>query len=153
MLRLNPLARPLPDALSHKAAQTVSRYDEQYKRLVNGVYLAPEFHAGAGRLMRAFRLVTEAHPAAKRVILAQRARQITPHRPPAEVADEAVKAGVINAQEAQLLKYALGARLAAIEVDVFTPDQFYSGLATSVGTAPKGASAKESGSALAANVQ
>lgn len=125
MLRLNPLARPLLDTLSHKAAQTVVRYDEQYKRLVDGVFLAPETLPGVGRLMKAFRLVTEAHPAAKRVILAQRAKQLMPHLLPAEVADEAVLAGIIQPLEAELLKHALTARLEAIEVDVFTPEQFH----------------------------
>jgi acyl-CoA dehydrogenase len=125
MLRLNPLARPISDALSHKAALTILDYDEQYKRLADGVFLAPENHPGAGRLMKAFRLVTEAHPAARRVILAQRADKLTRHLLPAEVADDAVKAGIINALEARLLEHALAARLEAIEVDVFTPDQFH----------------------------
>lgn len=125
ILRLNPLARPMSDALSRKAALAIDGYDEQYKRLADGVFLAPETHPGVGRLMKAFRLVTEAHPAAKRVILAQRANKLTRHLLPAEVADEAVKTGIISALEAQMLKRALAARLEAIEVDVFTPDQFY----------------------------
>ena len=125
MLRLNPLARPMSDVLSHKAALTIGQYDEQYKRLVDGVFLAPETYPGVGRLMKAFKLVTEAHPAAKRVILAQRASKLTRHQLPAEAADEAVKADIIDARDAQMLKRALAARLEAIEVDVFTPDQFY----------------------------
>ena len=149
ILRLNPLARPLLDALSHQAAQTIVRYDEQYQRLVDGVFLAPETHPGAGRLMKAFRLVTEARLAAQRVILAQRAKTITPHLLPAEAADEAVKAGIINAQEAQILKHALAARLEAIEVDVFTPDQFYAELSKDVSVKRGEAPVKTSGSTLA----
>src|SRR5689334_11515278 len=127
LLRLNPLAGPMTDKVSHESALCIDHFDDQYKRLVDGVFHAPETYPGAGRLMRAFRLVTEAHSAAERVIYAQRKKQLTRGLLPAEVADEAVKAGIINTAEARLLKEALAARLEAIEVDVFTPDQFYAG--------------------------
>ena len=39
--------------------------------------------------------------------------------------DEALKAGLISMPEARLLKDALAARLEAIEVDVFTSEQYY----------------------------
>ena len=124
-LRLNPLAGPLADKVSHEAALCIDHYDAQYQRLVDGVFHAPETYPGAGRLMKAFRLVTEAHPAAERIILAQRAKKLPRGPLPAEIADEAVKAGIINTAEARLLKDALAARLEAIEVDVFKPEQFY----------------------------
>ena len=124
-LRLNALAGPVTDKVSHEAALCIDHYDDQYKRLCDGVFVAPETYPGAGRLMKAFRLVTEAHPAAERIILAQRAKKLTRGLLPAEVADEAVKAGIVSPAEASLLKQALAARLEAIEVDVFTPDQFY----------------------------
>lgn len=124
-LRLNPLAGPVTDPVSHEAALCIDHYDAQYQRLCDGVFNPPESYPGAGRLMRAFRLVTEAHPAAERVILAQRASRLTRGLLPAEVADEAVKAGIVSQAEAALLKQALAARLEAIEVDVFTPEQFY----------------------------
>jgi acyl-CoA dehydrogenase len=125
LLRLNPLAGPLADKVSHESALCIDHFDDQYRRLVDGVFHAPETYPGVGRLMRAFRLVTEAHAAAERIILAQRKKQLTRGLLPAEVADEAVKAGIINVGEARLLKEALAARLEAIEVDVFTPEQFY----------------------------
>jgi acyl-CoA dehydrogenase len=89
------------------------------------VFHAPETYPGAGRLMRAFRLVTEAHAAAERIIYAQRKKQLTRGLLPAEVAEEALAKGIVNAAEVRLLKDALAARLEAIEVDVFTPEQFY----------------------------
>ena len=124
VLRLNPLARPLADDLSHRAALCINHYDAQYQRLVEGVFHPPETYPGVGRLMKAFRLVTEAHPAAERIILAQRRKKLL-RGLPAEVTDEAVAAGIISPAEAKLLKEALAARLDAIEVDVFTPPQFY----------------------------
>jgi acyl-CoA dehydrogenase len=122
---MNPLTGPMTDQVSHESALCIDHFDEQYRRLVEGVFHAPESYPGVGRLMKAFRLVTEAHAAAERIIYAQRKKQLTRGLLPAEVADEAVKKGVINAAEARLLKEALAARLEAIEVDVFTPEQFY----------------------------
>jgi acyl-CoA dehydrogenase len=125
LLRLNPLAGPLTDKVSHEAALCIDHFDDQYKRLVDGVFHAPESFPGVGRLMKAFRLVTEAHAAAERIIYAQRKKQLTRGLLPAEVADEAVAKGIVDVAEARLLKEALAARLEAIEVDVFTPEQFY----------------------------
>jgi acyl-CoA dehydrogenase len=125
LLRLNPLALPVSDLASHKAALCIDHYDAQYRRLIEGVFHAPETAPGAGRLMKAFRLVTEAHAAAERIILAQRAKKLPRGPLPAEIADDAVKAGIISGNEARLLKEALAARLEAIEVDVFTSEQFY----------------------------
>jgi acyl-CoA dehydrogenase len=125
LLRLNPLTGPMDDKVSHEAALCIDHFDDQYKRLVDGVFHAPETYPGVGRLMRAFRLVTEAHPAAERIIYAQRNKQLTRGLLPAEVADEALAKGIVNTAEVRLLKEALAARLEAIEVDVFTPEQFY----------------------------
>jgi acyl-CoA dehydrogenase len=125
LLRLNPLGLPVSDAVSHRAALCIDSYNAQYQRLIDGVFHAPETYPGAGRLMKAFRLVTEAHPAAERIIYAQRAKKLPRGKLPAEVTEEALQAGIINEAEARLLKEALAARLEAIEVDVFTPEQFY----------------------------
>ena len=124
-LRVNPLGLPVSDKVSHEAALCIDHFDAQYQRLVEGVFHAPETYPGVGRLMKAFRLVTEAHAAAERIILAQRKKQLTRGLLPAEVAEEALAKGIVNAAEVRLLKDALAARLEAIEVDVFTPDQFY----------------------------
>ena len=62
---------------------------------------------------------------ARRPIHAQRARKLPRGYLPAEIADEAVKAGIVNPAEAKLLKEALAARLEAIEVDEFKPEQYF----------------------------
>ena len=124
-LRLNPLGSLPGDKLSHEAALTVQTLNDQYRRLVEGAFAPSEDTPGAGRLLKAFRLVTEAHPAAERIIHAQKARQLPRGLLPAELAEEAVKAGIITAAEAKLLHEALKARLEAIEVDVFTPAQYF----------------------------
>jgi acyl-CoA dehydrogenase len=124
-LRMSPLAHAPSDSQSHYAALTIQSFNAQYKRLSDGAFLAAEDQPGLGRLLKAFRLVTEAHDAAERIIKAQRAKKLPRGYLPAEIADEAAKAGVIKAEEVTLLKQALSARLEAVEVDAFTEAQYY----------------------------
>lgn len=123
--RANPVGAMPKDGLSVRAARTIQHYGPQYERLAANVFVPGDETLGIGRLLRAFRLVSAAQPASERVAQAQRARQLPRGHAPAEIADAAVQAGVIDAQEAQLLKDAQAARLAAIEVDVFTPAQYF----------------------------
>lgn len=123
-LRFNPLATMPEDALSNAAAHTIQLDNAQYRNIAKDIHFPKDLSRGAGRLLHAFHLVSAAHDAAERIIKAQRAKKIS-RGLPAEVADEAAKAGVIQAHEVKLLKDALAARLEAIEVDVFTPDQYY----------------------------
>ncbi|HUP90913.1 MAG TPA: acyl-CoA dehydrogenase domain-containing protein, partial [Solimonas sp.] len=129
-LRLNPLGHLPGDALSHRAALTIQSFNDQYRRLTAGVFAPAEDQPAAGRLLKAFRLVTQAHEPAERIIKAQRAKKLPRGYLPAEIADEALRQNLIDAGEAALLKQALAARMAAIEVDVFTPEQYFDSAAT-----------------------
>jgi len=124
-LRINPLGRLPGDALVQQAAKTIQAYDAQYRRLIADLFIPADERRGFGRLLRAFRLVTEAHDAAERVIHAQRAKKLRRGKLPGELADEALRAGIVDAREAQLLKDALAARMEAIEVDVLAPQDYY----------------------------
>ena len=44
---------------------------------------------------------------------------------PEELAQDAVNKNLISAEDAALVRRALAARLEAIEVDVFTPEQYF----------------------------
>jgi acyl-CoA dehydrogenase len=111
-LRINPLGALPDDAASQRAALTLQAYTSQYQRL-------------AGRLLRAFRLVSAAQDANDRIVKAQRARKLPRAAHAADIADEAVAAGIITAPEAQQLREALAARLDAIEVDVLKPEEYF----------------------------
>lgn len=124
-LRLNPLGAPPSDAQSARAARCIQRHDAQFQRLAYGVFLPREASQGLGRLLRAFRIVSQAHPVAQRILDAQKAKRLPRGYLPAEIADEAQRAGVIDANEAALLKHALQARLEAIEVDSFKPEDYF----------------------------
>ncbi len=124
-LRLNPLGAAPKDDVSHKAALCIQSSNDQFNRLSYGVFLPKDTNIGLGRLLHAFSKITLAHPAAERIIKAQKARKLPRGFLPAELADKALEAGVIAESEVPLLKDALKARMAAIEVDEFTPEQYF----------------------------
>jgi acyl-CoA dehydrogenase len=124
-LRLNPLATVPTDKMSHAAALTIQSYGPQYTRLTDGIYKPSEDKPGLGRLMHAFRLLTQITPILGKIAKAQKAREL-PRGATEELADAALTKGIITAEEATQVRAALAARLLAIEVDVFTAEQFYS---------------------------
>lgn len=123
--RINPIGAPPTDAMSHAAAQCIQSDGEQFRRLAAGTFLPADESRGLGRLLRAFRIVTQAHPAAERIIRAQKAGRLARGLLPAELADEAQRARLIDAAEADLLRQALSARTDAIEVDEFRPEEYF----------------------------
>lgn len=123
--RINPVGAPPTDVMSHAAALCIQSDGEQFRRLAAGTFLPDGESRGLGRLLRAFRIVTQAHPAAERIIRAQKAGKLTRGLLPAEVADEALKARLIDAAEADLLRQALAARIDAIQVDEFRPEAYF----------------------------
>jgi acyl-CoA dehydrogenase len=126
LLRVNRLGHEPTDRISHKAAKTVQTYNDQFKRLSDGVFVPAENTLGLGQLMKAFRLTSESQPVVDKVISAQKARTLPRGIAAGELADAAHAAGLIDADEAALLKQAHAARTDAIAADVFTSDQFYS---------------------------
>ncbi len=123
-LRLNPIGVAPTDAMSHAAALTIQRHDPQFLRLAENIFLPADGAPGAGRLLRAFRLVTETQPILAKIHTAQKGRHL-PHGAAEELAAEAAYKGIISREEANQVAAALAARLDAIEVDVFTPEQYY----------------------------
>jgi acyl-CoA dehydrogenase len=123
-LRLNPLATPPSDAQSHQCARAIQSLSDQYRRLTAGVFLPPEESPGAGRLLKAFRVLDAAQPVLAKIHAAQKSRQL-PRGTAEELAPDAASQGLISAEEAALVREALAARLEAIEVDVFTPEQYF----------------------------
>lgn len=124
LARINPVGTLPDDALSHHAALTIQSHNAQFERLTEYVFKPVEGSPGAGRLLRAFRLLTEVQPILARVHQAQKAKTL-PRGPAEELAGEAARKGVISREEANQVAAATAARLEAIEVDVFKPEQYY----------------------------
>jgi acyl-CoA dehydrogenase len=124
-VRINPVGRMPSDVVSHRAAASVQTYDDQFKRLTDGVYVPAEDALGLGQLIRAFRLISETQGTVDKVIAAQKAKKLPRGHLPAEIATLAVTEGVITHEEAARLQEAHAARLDAIAVDVVPAEQYY----------------------------
>lgn len=124
-LRINPLSVGTSDRHSHKAAGTIQTYNEQFLRLADGVHIPAEDKPALGRLIKAFRLKTETQPLADKVVAAQKSKTLPRGVIDNSMADNAATAGVLTAAEAQQLKVALAACMAACEVDVFKSEHYY----------------------------
>jgi len=123
-LRINPIGTAPTDAMSQAAARTVQRHNAQFLRLADDIFLPKEGTPGLGRLLRAFRLVTEAHAILAKIHTAQKDKRL-PRGAAEDLAAEAAYKGVITREEANQVAAAATARLEAIEVDVFKPEQYY----------------------------
>ncbi len=123
-LRVNPLGRGPSDRLIARTAATVQVMNEQFRRLTSDLAPAPEDRAGMGRLMKAFRLHTEARPVVAKITKGQKAGKI-PRGMAHAVLEQALEAKLITRTEADLLEAAEAAAQAAIEVDVFTHEEYF----------------------------
>jgi len=134
-LRLNPVGKLPSDERAAAAALTIQRCDAQYQRLTEGVFVPSHGKTAASRLLRAFRLLAEADNAIGRVSKAQREKKL-PRGAAADVAHKAAELGVISAQEARVVMDAQAARLEAIEVDVYKPEEFFATARAEAAQAP-----------------
>ena len=123
-MRINSLGRMPTDAMAVDAAAVSQRIDEQSARLHADIFITENPDSGVGRLFDAFRRVHETTAIVERVKAAQKDRRL-PKGDPDALAEQALEANVIDAQEAAELTASRKARLAAIEVDVFTEDEFF----------------------------
>lgn len=124
LLRLNPIGALPNDALSHQSALAIQRPGEQFDRLTQDVFKPVDESLAAGRLLKAFALITKAEPVIAKIHAAQKDKAL-PRGIPEDLAQAAANQGLITADEAALVRKAYAARLEAIEVDVFTPEQYF----------------------------
>lgn len=123
-LRLNPVGQLPDDRLGHQAALAIQSPSEQYRRLTGGVFFSPDESLGVGRLVKAFKLLSQAEPVLAKIHQAQKDR-LLPRGRAEDLAQDAANKNLISGDEAALLRKASAARLEAIEVDVFTPEQYF----------------------------
>jgi len=124
MLGVNPLAKLPSDQLSRAAAQSIQSYNEQFFRIAQGQFVPADTGKGLGRLLQAFRLNTEAEPVRSKIRAAQKRGDLAKGKIES-LAQSACEQGVITQAEQDILQEATKACLAAIEVDVFTAEEYY----------------------------
>ncbi len=123
-LRLNPLGHRPDDRTTAACARAIQKPGPQYQRIVGDVGLSSDDSVGAGRLLAAWRKIVAAEPALAKIVAAQQAGTL-PRALPESQASLALEKGVINAGDKALIEKAVAARAAAIEVDVFTSEEYF----------------------------
>jgi acyl-CoA dehydrogenase len=122
LFKLNPMIAPMRFEDDAAVAASIQSRTGTYERLVNGMFVPDEDAPGTGRLMKAILAIEEAAPAAEKVKAAVKAKKI--EKNPATANQQALDAGVITQAEFDLLADANTKRLAAYEVDVFSPEAY-----------------------------
>jgi acyl-CoA dehydrogenase len=100
-------------------ARLISSAGPVRDRLAENLYVPSDPDQALGRLVNAFRLVSEAAPVVEKIKEASRARRLAKGSPETLVT-AALDAGVIAPAEAALVRAAAAAREDAIQVDSFT---------------------------------
>lgn len=124
-LRANPISTGPSDRLDRAVAHAIQTPGAQYQRIAAQGMATPQAgKPGMGRLLDAWHLVSAAHPATAKVTKALRKHTIEAANL-LEALAPAVTKNIITASEAELIQKAEAARYAAIQVDVFTSEEYY----------------------------
>ncbi len=118
--RLNPVGTPPSDRLGAEAADVLRRPGQQRDRLTAGLFLPEKPDEPLARLERAFLLARDAAPILHRIAKAARNGGL-PRRPPDEILDEALDAGIVTAEEVEIVREAAAARTDVLQVDSVSP--------------------------------
>ena len=121
--RWNRIGRPPGDRLAGEVARILQTPGAQRDALTAGIYVSDDPSEGLGRLEHAFQLSFQAEGVARKIKAAVRKRQL-PKADPETLVGDAVKAGLITAEEAELLEAAEAAREDLIQVDSFTTEEY-----------------------------
>lgn len=124
LLRMNRMARPPRDSEAPRVAQAIQEPGAQMERLVGTLVMPNEEMPGAGRLMKAFRLLHETQPLRDKITAAMKAKTIE-RGAVWDSIENAKEAGVLTAEEASELEAARQAQLASWEVDVYSPEEYF----------------------------
>ena len=124
--RVNTYSSGPSDRVGHAVARLMQTPGEQRQRLSEGMYAPESSQEALGRLERAFRLAYHGDNVAKKITRAVRAGTLEKGRPE-RLVGKALSAGIINEEEANLIRDAEAARYDAIQVDSFTLDEFMKG--------------------------
>ncbi|MCC2636966.1 MAG: hypothetical protein K0Q68_685 [Moraxellaceae bacterium] len=106
------------DRQGHAVARLLQRPSDTLERLSAGLFMSRNRHDATGALEHAFRLVSESHPLTRRLKEAVTAGHLTDTTPEA-----GLKAGILTAAEAQLLREAAIAVREVIAVDDFSNEE------------------------------
>jgi acyl-CoA dehydrogenase len=113
---------PPNDKLAHKTASLLLADTPVRDRLTDGIYINNNPDDATGRIEIAFKAVLAAAPAEAKIRIAQLHKQL-PKGDQSKVIAEALAKSIITQQQADLIAAAEQARIAAISVDDFSPEE------------------------------
>ncbi len=113
---------PPSDHLIHQAAAVLLKDSPSRNRLTHGIYINHKPDDATGRIEVAFQAVLAAAPVEAKIHAAQK-RQLLAKGAIPDLLEVAISKEIITRKEAELILTAEQARLAAISVDDFSPEQ------------------------------
>ena len=122
--RTNPIGVLPTDELSSKVAHSLQIPGEHRDRLTRGIYIPTAEEEALGRLEKAFLLSSQAEPIIKKIKHGIRTGKL-PQKRPEQLITEALVAGLISREEAELVYEAQMVRNDAIQVDSFTLEEYH----------------------------
>lgn len=123
-LRINPLSTGPKDSMDRAVAASIQEPGEQYQRVAGGMGTPRDDEPGMGRLLHAWRLVSNAQGATLKVRKAMHKKQIKASDLVAAI-EPAVEADIITRDEGESIRRAEAARHDAIQVDTFSAEEYY----------------------------
>ncbi len=113
---------PPSDHLIHQTAAVLLKDSPSRNRLTHGIYINHKPDDATGRIEVAFQAVLAAAPVEAKIHAAQK-RQLLAKGAIPDLLEVAISKEIITRKEAELILTAEQARLAAISVDDFSPEQ------------------------------
>lgn len=112
---------PPSDRLASKVAKGLLEDGEARKHLTSHIYIPREGEEGLGKLEETLQIVVKAHAVQSKVKAAVKSRTLD-RKPAEDLNQRALAAGIITADELELLEQADQARAEAVAVDAFWPE-------------------------------
>ena len=121
---MNKLSRNVEDKISNQVAELMQIDGEQRERLTENVFVKNDFNDGLAKVDMTFKKIQEAMGVEKKLRAAVKAKQI-PRVKGLALVEEGRKAGVITEEEYALVMKAEEMRLDAVQVDDFSPEEYF----------------------------
>ncbi len=120
----NTLGSGVSDRISHEVSKAMQTQGEARDRMHKGVFISEDTKDPVGRLAQTFELVKSAEAIERKVKKAIKAKQL-PKKRVSQLLDQALAQSIITQNEYDLIKKAEAARYDAIQVDDFSPEEYF----------------------------
>ncbi|RAP33385.1 acyl-CoA dehydrogenase [Candidatus Marinamargulisbacteria bacterium SCGC AG-410-N11] len=122
--RLNPIGYQHVDKVGSQIASLIQKPGQQRDRLTEGVFQSKDLNDPYCELEEAFQLIDLSNESARKIKDAIRKQKISTKNP-SEIIKKAIESNIITEKESQILMNAEALRRKVIQVDEFTPDQYF----------------------------